>query len=178
MQQQKIAIVLNGTLEKGVIWLASAVHDDRLVTFFSTSEQQQGFLLVEVLSHLIEKIECQSVDVNNLFCVRENELTDGLLLFDEFACPPHRYVGVNILSSFLAQSTFAQLAIRVIDQLVFFDKMDDAVRRNVNPRRICQEHARQLDVDLGVAIDKHFGNLIEGLLFLDQHRKFMFRVGL
>src|SRR5580765_2802916 len=129
MQQQKVAAVLNAALKKRIVRFAAAVHNDRLVAFFTTAKQEKRFLFIEVLSHLIKEIESQSIDVKDLFRIRKNEFTDSFLLFDKLSGPTNRHVRVHVLGRLFPKPPFAQLSVGFVDQLIFFDQMNDTVRR-------------------------------------------------
>src|SRR5687767_12479690 len=124
MQYQTVRIVLYSPLEKGIIGLAAAVHDQWLISLFTTAYEQQRIFLIQLLCHLVKKIECQAVHVHQLLLIRKNKPVSGFVFFYEFTGPTHRKLAVHVLWLFLARPSFANRPVRVVDDLDLFDKVN------------------------------------------------------
>src|SRR5688500_3118740 len=97
MEDQTICVAFYTALQKSVVRFSAAVHYERASALFTAPDEEKRILLVKGFRHIEQKIKCESVDVNELFFIREYESADSLFLFNEFSCPFNGDVGINIL---------------------------------------------------------------------------------
>src|SRR4029078_424837 len=119
-------IAFYAALEKCVVSLTAAVHHYRTGALFAAAHQQERLLLMEVLCHLIQEIEGEAVNMHKLFFVRKNEAVGRVLFLDKFSRPTQRNVRIDILRIFNPGTPLAYGAVGIMDDLKFFDDMNDA----------------------------------------------------
>src|SRR5688572_25110038 len=73
-----------------------------------------------------------------------------LALFDIFARPFQRDVGVYVLKLLSARPPFTLSAVRVLDYLELIDNVDDPSRGNIYSRSISQKFPELLEIDLRI----------------------------